>query len=300
MNTFRLAGLLAVALFLAGEVLAGPPQDLSEELVEGPSQGNHALDCTVIRPWSVEGGPDDRLYPVIGWLNGWDQGNVLGETTTEGYKPGLIGWVLDGPYIVAAANAWSAQESDVLECLQWLVDENDTAGSEYEGVVNTAKIGLGGHSQGGGGVIKAGDGEPNGFDIAAVVAMNPYGPSWVNPGDQDGPVLLLGGTEDTTTPVASFIDVFLAIQDNDVGGALAELEGGSHNSEAWGVDENGDTLDTEGASVLDFGQFQAVTELWWQFHLNDKASAGPNLKRLLDRLPWNTEYAFTEDFDLTN
>ena len=70
--------------------------------------------------------------------------------------------------------------------------------------------------------------------------------------------------------------------------------------EAWGVDENGDTLDTAGASVLDFGQFQAVTELWWQFHLNDKASAGPNLKQLLDRQPWNTEYAFTDVFDLTN
>ncbi len=300
MIDLRLAGVLAAALFLTGEVLAGPPQQFSEQLVEGRSKGNHALDCTVIRPWSETGGPKNDLYPAIGWLNGWDQGNVLGETTTEGYKPGLIKWALDGPYIVVAANAWSAQESDVLKCLHWLVDENDTVGSEYEGVVNTAKIGLGGHSQGGGGVIKAGDGGPNGFDITAVVAMNPYGPSWVNPGDQDGPVLLLGGTNDTTTPVASFIDVFLAIQDNDVGGALAELEGGSHNSEAWGVDENGDTLDTAGASVLDFGQFQTVTELWWQFHLNDKASAGPNLKRLLDRQPWDTEYAFTEDFDLTN
>jgi len=300
MTALRLTGLIAVAAFIAGEALAGPPAAFSEQLVEGPSKGNHALDCTVIRPWREDDGPDDRLYPVIGWLNGWDQGDVLGETTTEGYKPGLIEWALDGPYIVIAANAWSAREDDVLRCLDWLADENDMFGGEYEDVVDLANIGLAGHSQGGGGVIKAGDGEPNGFDIAAVVAMNPYGPAWVNSGDQDGPVLLLGGTDDTTTPVASFIDVWFDIQDNGVGGVLAVLDGGTHNSEAWGVDEDGDTLDTASASLFDFGQFQKVTELWWRFHLNDDAGAGRNLKRLLNRSPWDTEYAFTEDFDLAN
>ena len=292
--------MLSVALFLAGEVLAGPPRDVSEELVEGSSRGNHELDCSVIRPWSDKDGPDDRLYAVIGRLNGWDQGNVLGESTTEGYKPGLIEWALDGPYIVIAANQWSAREDDVLRCLQWLADENETAGSEYQGVVDLSNIGLAGHSQGGGGVIKAGDGEPNGFDIAAVVAMNPYGPAWVDSGDQDGPVLLLGGTDDIATPLDSFIDVWFAVQDNGIGGVPAVLEGGTHNSEAWGVDEEGETLDTDGASLLDFGRFQNVTELWWRFHLNDEAGAGRNLKRRLDRAPWITEYAFTEVFDLTN
>ncbi len=300
MNAIRLAGVLGAALLLAGEVLAAPPGDVSEQLVVGPSQGNHALDCTVIRPWSDQDGPDDRLYPVIGWLNGWDQGNVLGETTTMGYKPGLIDWALDGPYIVIAANAWSAREDDVLRCLQFLADEHVTAGSEYEGVVDLTNIGIAGHSQGGGGVIKAGDGEPNGFQIAAVVAMNPYGPSWVDPGNQDGPMMLLGGTDDLATPVDSFIDVWLAVQDNGIGGVLAVLEGGTHNSEAWGPEEDGETLDTEAASLFDFGQFQSVTELWWRLHLNDNAGAGLNLERRLDRAPWTTEYAFTEVFDLSN
>ena len=254
----------------------------------------------MIRPWSAKGGPDDRLYPVIGWLNGWNQGNVFGEGTIDGYKPGLEAWALDGPYIVAAANQWSPREDDVLRCLQWLADESETAGSEYEVVVDLSRIGLAGHSQGGGGVIKAGDGEPNGFDIAAVVAMNPYGPGWVDSGDQDGPVLLLGGTDDTTTPVESFLDVWDAVQDNGIGGVLAVIEEGTHNSEAWGVDDAGNTLSTETASLLDFGRFQEVTELWWRFHLNGDASAGRNLKRRLDRAPWITEYAFTEVFDLTN
>ena len=38
MIAFRLAGALAAALFLAGEVLAGAPRDVSEELVEGRSR----------------------------------------------------------------------------------------------------------------------------------------------------------------------------------------------------------------------------------------------------------------------
>ncbi len=95
----------------------------------------------------------------------------------------------------------------MLQCIQWLVDQGVDPDSEYFDRVDDGKIGLAGHSQGGGAVIKAGDGEPNGFDIAAVVAMNPYGPNWVDPGNQDGPMMLLGGTADVTTSVSSFIAV---------------------------------------------------------------------------------------------
>jgi hypothetical protein len=38
--------------------------------------------------------------------------------------------------------------------------------------------------------------------------------------------------------------------------------------------------------------------LWWQFTLNDKVGAGKELKRILDNDPWDTEYAFTKNFDL--
>ncbi len=109
--------------------------------------------------------------------------------------------------------------------------------------------------------------------------------------------MLLRGTHDTTTPVSSFIAVWDAIQGNK-GGLLAVLEGGTHNSEAWGVDENGNTLDCVGAADHDFGKFQQVTELWWQKHLNGNARSGRTMKRVLDKAPWDTGYAFTEDFDL--
>ncbi len=78
--------------------------------------------------------------------------------------------------------------------------------------------------------------------------------------------MLLGGTEDTTTPVSSFIAVWDGILEeeefpsNGPGGLLAVIQGGSHKSEAWGVDAEGDTLPTLEAALFDFGRFQRVTE----------------------------------------
>jgi dienelactone hydrolase len=301
MKTHAMIGALATLVLFLGPASAAPVRH-SEQLVEGASQGNHELDCTVIRPWTEASGPDDIRYPIIAWANGWDQGNVLGETTLEGYKPGLIEWALDGPYIVIAANQWSVQEGDLLQCIQWLVDRGDDQDSEYFDRVDDGRIGLAGHSQGGGAVIKAGNGEPNGFAIAALVAMTPYGPSWVDPGGQDGPMMLLGGTADTTTPVSSFVAVWDGVleqesQSNGPGGLLAVVQGGSHNSDAWGVDAEGNTLPTEAAALFDFGRFQRVTELWWQIFLNDRSGKARDLKRALDTDPWITEA--TEDFGPT-
>jgi dienelactone hydrolase len=286
-----LFGLFVVMLLFGGQASASPPEKFLEQLVIGRSNGNHRLDCTVIRPWRSASGPGRPKYPVIVWGNGWGGGNIVGENTTAGYKPGLIEWALDGPYIVIAANQWSVQERDILACLQWIVDQNRTAGSEYEGVVNEEKIGLAGHSQGGGVVIKMGDYEPNVFDITAVVAMNPWGPRWVGAEIQDGPVMLLGGTDDEITPVSSFEAAWLAIQSNDQGGLLAVLEGGTHNSDAWGEEDK----DPEDCT---FRNYQNVTELWWQINLNDNAQAGRALKLILDQNPWETEYSFTDSFDL--
>ena len=283
-----LLGLFVVLIVFVG-LAAGPPAAEYSEDVTGPSKGNHSLDCTIFRPWSIASGPEDTQYPVIVWGNGWGGNDVDGDTTTDGYKPGLIEWANDGPYIVIAANAWSVQEGDIQACLQWIVDQNANKKSEYYGVVNTGKIGLAGHSQGGGAIIKAGDGEPNGFDITAVVPMNPYGPSWIDAGKQGGPMMLLGGTADVVTPVSSFEAVWDAIQTNGQGGLLAVLEGGDHSSDAWG-------LPCEDPTLHNFGRYQEITELWWQFFLNDNVSAGRKLKRILDKDPWDTQYTSGDGF----
>ena len=290
-------GALAALAFFAGPADAGSAEH-SEQVVVGPAAGNHELDCLVIRPWREDEGPDDRLYPVIGWANGWDQGNVVGEFTTIGYKPGLIEWALDGPYIVIAANQWSAREPDLVQCLEWLVDQNTLPGSEYRDRVDAARIGIAGHSQGGGAVLKAGDGGMSDLDLAGIVAMNPYGPDWPRLGDLIAPLFLLGGGADTTTPVASYIEVWEDVKAGGQGGAFGVLPDGTHNSEAWGVDAEGNTLDYMGATLFDFGRYQRPTELYWDFLLNGNARAARELKRLLDRDPWVTEYHFTENFQL--
>jgi dienelactone hydrolase len=267
-----------VALFIfVGTAFASPPAKYSEQIVTGDSKGNHALDCTVIRPWHSSSGPGDTQYPVIVWANGFGGWEDEKDETIDLYKPMLIDWALDGPYIVIAANQWSVQESDVLACLQWMVDQNTEHGGEYEGVINTAKLGLAGHSQGGGAVVKAGDGEPNGFDITTVIAMNPYGPGWVDPGNQDGSVMVLTGSEDAATPKSWTYPVFEGVQTNEQGGLYAVLQGAGHN---------------------DYEDYQKVVLLWWQFTLNDKPGAGKALKRILDKDPWETQYAFTKNFTL--
>lgn len=152
-------------------------------------------------------------------------------------------------------------------------------------------IGLSGHSQGGGAVIKAGDGEPKDLFITATAPMNPYGPAWVNPQRQDGPRLLFAGSDDTTTPTDSFREVSDAVASSDgKGGVLAELQGGTHNDPARGVDGEGNTLLCDEAGELDFGDYQEVTRLWWDYHLNGSDTAMAELMDMLGQEPWMTEY----------
>jgi hypothetical protein len=262
--------------------------------VVGNSVGNHELDCTIIRPW-VKAPDAEEEFPVIAWANGWDQGNVAGQCTTNGYIPGLKNWAesvrikgVKYKRIVVAANAWSAQESDVLRCLEYVVSNEPNADS--------SRTGLSGHSQGGGAVIKAGGEKIKGKSITTVIPMNPYGPSWVNPGDQGGPMLLLGGDMDTTAPVGSYLAVWDAVQVGE-GGILAIHKGGTHNNDAWGTYNNGETMSCEDASEVDFGIYYGpATELWWRKQLHDDAAAGNQLDQMLaDEADWCTSYSGTPD-----
>ena len=281
---------------------AEPISFCSEKTVIGTTQGNHELNCTVIRPWGTEGQTNHKSpkkgYPIIVWANGWGWNDNAGETTTLGYKPGLVEWSLAGPFIVVAANQWSVQESDILRCLKWAGDQNENKASEYYQKLNTKKIGLAGHSQGGGAMVKAGgDGELVGYPISATIAMNPYGPGWVRPGSQEGPMLLLGGAMDTTTPPDSYQAVWDAVAANQIGGINAILHQGTHNSEAWGVDPypDGETMDDEQAQTVNFVLYQQISELWWAYFLNGNNRSLPALIDLLNVDDnWYTEFSCTE------
>ena len=215
----------------------------------------------MIRPWGLDSAPDPALvpYPVIGWLNGWDQGNVIGQSTIQGYLPGLIKWAVDLQMIVIAANQWSPRDVDMIRCLDWMAEQNDTEDSPYYNIIDTGSVGIIGHSQGGGGVLKVGDGASQSVDIATVVAMHPFGPNWNNKiGDQVAPVLMMGGGEDTTTPTESFLPAWELVKQNGIGGMLIEKPTGTHNSDAWTAPD-----DPDNPQNYDFGDYQELLRLWW-------------------------------------
>jgi dienelactone hydrolase len=259
------------------------------DVVDGHSQGNHELNCTIIRPCAANSGPTPPAggYPVIGWGNGWGQGEIFGDNQTAAYLPGLIEWAETGDYLVVAANQWSARAPDVLRCVQWLVDQNVTNDSAYEGVVNATKIGLAGHSQGGGAALKAGDGGPGGLNITTVIAMNPYGPSFVKAFEQNGPVMLLGGPLDTVTPTESYSEMLDVILNNQHGGLQAELILGTHGDPAFAPQGQG-----QNAHLFNFGEFQNISLWWWQIYLSgDTGKCAMLSNELVEVAVWNTIYS---------
>ena len=102
---------------------------------------------------------------------------------------------------------------------------------------------------------------------------------------------LLGGDEDTTTPVGSFISVWDEVQYSQPVSILAIRRGGTHNDDAWGVYEDGSTMTCEDAAFVDFGDFYSpVTVLWWDLHLNQNQDARDDLEALLDGPDWCVSY----------
>lgn len=252
----------------------------------GHSEGNHRLDCTVVRPWGDNEQPTGP-YAAIGWANGWGQGNVQGADQTDNYLSGLEYWAEEGDYLVIAANQWSPRATDVSQCLQWLVEQNHTSGSDYHGLVDTEHLGVAGHSQGGGAALKAGDlvlqdgaGKTR---VSTVVAMNPYGPSFVKARNQNGQIMVLGGANDGVTPTASFSAVLEdSILSDEQGGVQAEHLLGTH---------------CRFACLDDFGEFGPVSLLWFQIMLADTPTPGAcaALRDILDGELygdlWNTVYS---------
>jgi hypothetical protein len=106
--------------------------------------------------------------------------------------------------------------------------------------------------------------------------MNPYGPSFVKSMEQNGQILLLGGTDDGVTPTDSFSKVLENNVLSGEGGLQAELIGGTHCYPAC-------------YPYPDFVEFGLVSRLWFQIFLTDgdKAAQCAALEFLLDENYWN-------------
>jgi hypothetical protein len=88
--------------------------------------------------------------------------------------------------------------------------------------------------------------------------------------------MVLTGANDAVTPYSWTYPVFEALQTNDQGGLYAVHQDAGHSN-------------------LDL--YEEVIKLWWEYTLYD-ADVGLVLKNILDNGPWDSQYAFTENFEL--
>lgn len=267
--------LVIAMLLIVGTVYAAPPTSgYSTMEVSSPA-------CRVIMPWPAGGAPaTNRQYPIIAWANGWDN---QGNDTVAGYTGGLAAWALDGQYIIIADKSNSPKVSTLTACLNWMVNQNTVSGSIFNGKLNTSKIGLSGHSQGGGVAIMTGNAA---FNIVGVVSFNPYQANWRKAEIQKGPVLIFAGDADTTTPIAQYAQpAYDKVKTSGKGAVLAILQGGGHSTQVW--------------LTPDFTDFQQASNLFWRKVLNGDSTAGAPLKTILDtNPPWTTSYTLTANFTL--
>jgi hypothetical protein len=196
--------------------------------------------CTVFRPEPL--GAGGLRHPLIVWGNGTTAWPAL-------YREGLEHLATHG-FIVAAANTSNAGSGNaMLDCIDWVVEQNETSGSDYEDNVDTAHIGATGHSQGGGGALMVGRDDR----IAATAPLQPYilfpNHDSSSHGEQNGPMLLLSGGNDGTAPISPHqITVF---QDANV-------------PVFWGVLESATHL---GDSLGDMGRYRGPITAWFRHHL---------------------------------
>ncbi len=167
--------------------------------------------CAIFHP--AELGQNGVKHPVIVWGNGTaappecnGTSHVFGE-----YDYLFNQWASHG-FIVAVANTDSTGSgTDMLDCLNWVEQQNGVSGSPYAGVVDVGNYGTSGHSQGGASALNVGE-DPR---IRTTLPFMPYtvggGFSYDStaPMKQHGPMFLASGGMDTiATPSTNQQPVF--------------------------------------------------------------------------------------------
>jgi hypothetical protein len=167
--------------------------------------------CAVYRPTTL--GQNGLKHPVIVWGNGTaapaqcnGDAHVFGE-----YDYLLKQWASQGFIVVAANTNSTGSGTDMLDCLNWIEQQNSVSGSPYKGMVDVDNYGVSGHSQGGGSAINVGA-DPR---IRATLPFMAYtvggGFSYdaTAPTKQHGPMFLASGGMDTiATPSTNQQPVF--------------------------------------------------------------------------------------------
>lgn len=207
------------------------------------------LHCRVFHSTHLE----DGKHPIVVWGNGT-------HAAPAHYRDLLELWASHGMVVVAAMAPNAGRGVEMRSCLNLMLAEQTKSGSLFERKLIPERIGVAGHSQGGGGALMLGR-DPR---ITTTIAIQPYilgerhNPTAA--ANQNGPVLLLSGTEDiSASPETNQQPVF---EQANVPVTWLTLRGASHL-----------------APMATGGSYRGPMTAWLRWHLMDD----PQARRLLDR-----------------
>jgi hypothetical protein len=120
-----------------------------------------SVSCTVFQPTVLATG--GCLNPVVVWGNG-----TL--NTPQSYTALFNHFATHGIITVAADTSNAGSGMEMLACLNWILQQNTTSGSPFEGHIDANHIASSGYSQGGAGCLAAGEDKR----FVTVLAVSPY------------------------------------------------------------------------------------------------------------------------------
>ncbi|RFA29264.1 alpha/beta hydrolase [Alkalilimnicola ehrlichii] len=185
-----------------GETGTGFPNvlDFADTGPFATTDGNEGPNCRVFRPTAL--GENGLQHPVIVWGNGTG-------TTPTSYRSLLEHWASHGFVVAAARTSNAGSGEQMLECLNYLEQQNASGSGVYAGNLDMGRVGTSGHSQGGGGSIMAG----RDSRVTTTAPVQPYilglGHDSSSQSQQNGPMFLMSGSRDTLAgPVLNQRPVF--------------------------------------------------------------------------------------------
>jgi hypothetical protein len=125
-------------------------------------------------------------HPIITWGNGTFAIPIV-------YQGLLDHFASYGFVVIASTSTMTGSGEEMLDGVDWLVDENSREGSVFFNKIDVDHVGATGHSQGGGGTINAGT-DPR------VTCTAPIQPTPGSVADLQGPMFLIAGSEDSIVP----------------------------------------------------------------------------------------------------
>lgn len=233
----RSIGALAVALLFTATatVVALAPPAGAASVVEAKYKVNGTWAVSTATGTDASGGPLTIFYPTNLGANGFKHpiitwANGTGSTPTN-YTATLTNLASWGFVVVASNSGQTGYGTEAWAAAQYMISRNTTAGSIFNGKLNTAKVGAAGHSQGATGAVNAMV-KSNGVitSAAAVEFVDPFWffgntaqmPSW---SQVTKPVFFLSATGDGLCTQSQQTTYY-----NSAAGpaAKAALKGGDH------------------------------------------------------------------------